>query len=144
MSAGGVNIAILVGRATSDPATRVVKGGVSQAIFGMTTREVWVDKQTDEKREKAIHHRVVVYGPLVRAVEKCVRRGSLVCVQGQIETRRWVGKDGTRPLWLKPLMRPTSETRKPPRDLSPYKSELSDVTWNTKISPRPSKSPERK
>src|SRR5262249_15476676 len=95
MSAGGVNIAILVGRATSDPATRVVKGGVSQAIFGMTTREVWVDKQTDEKREKAIHHRVVVYGPLVRAVEKCVRRGSLVFVQGQIETRRWVGKDGS-------------------------------------------------
>src|SRR5262249_933075 len=95
MSAGGVNIAILVGRATSDPATRVVKGGVSQAIFGMTTREVWVDKQTDEKREKAIHHRVVVYGPLVRASEKRVRRGSLVVGQGQIETSRWVGKDGS-------------------------------------------------
>jgi single-strand DNA-binding protein len=96
MAAGGVNIAILVGRATSDPTVRVVKGGVAQAVFNMTTNEVWFDKETDQRREKVIGHKVVVYGPLVRAVEKCVRRGSLVFVQGQIETRRWVSKDGSR------------------------------------------------
>jgi len=96
MSAGGVNIAILVGRATSDPTTRVVKGGVPQAVFNMATNEVYFDKQTNERREKIISHRVVVYGPLANAVGKCVRRQCLVFVQGQIETRRWVGKDGSR------------------------------------------------
>lgn len=95
MAAGGVNIAILVRRATSDPTIRTVKGGVSQAVFGITTNEVWFDKETNERREKIIPHRIVVYGPLVRAVEKCVRRGCLVFVQGIIETRRWTGKDGS-------------------------------------------------
>ena len=96
MSAGGVNIAILVGRATSDPTVRVVKGGVAQAVFNMTTNEVWFDKESNERREKVISHRVVVYGPLANAVGKCVRKQCLVFVQGQIETRRWVGKDGSR------------------------------------------------
>jgi single-strand DNA-binding protein len=96
MSAGGVNIAILVGRATSDPTVRVVKGGVAQAVFNMTTNEVYFNKETNERREKVMPHRVVVYGPLANAVGKCVRKGCLVFVQGQIETRRWVGKDGSR------------------------------------------------
>src|SRR5262249_54018916 len=78
----------------SDPRIAVVKG-LSQAVFNMTTNEVWYDKETNERREKIISHRIVVYGPLTRAIEKCVRRGSLIFVQGQIETRRWVGKDGS-------------------------------------------------
>src|SRR5262249_34773869 len=84
-----------VGRVTSDPKIAVVKGGVSQAVFNMTTTEQWFDKETNERREKVISHRIVVYGPLARAIEKCVRKGALVFVQGQIETRRWVGKDGS-------------------------------------------------
>lgn|SRR5262249_17972401 len=94
MSAGGVNIAILVGRAVSNPVIRVTKGGISQAVFHMTTTEIWFDRETNERREKIISHRVVVYGTLVRAVEKCVSKGCLVFVQGGIETRRWVSKDG--------------------------------------------------
>ena len=82
MAAGGVNIAILVGRATTDPVIKTVKAGTAQAVFNVATNEIWIDKQTDERRERVIYHKVVVYGPLVKAIEKCVRKGALVFVQG--------------------------------------------------------------
>ena len=94
MSAGGVNKAILVGVVCRGPEIRTTKAGVPQAVFGLTTSEIWFDKESNEKREKTISHRVVVYGPLVKVVSKHLRKGARVFVEGMIETRRWVGKDG--------------------------------------------------
>src|SRR5262245_52204143 len=95
MSAGDVNKAILVGRVARDPEIRMTKVGVPQAAFDITTTEIWFDKPTNERREKTASHRIVVYGPMVKVVEKCVRKGARLYLEGQIETRRWVGKDGS-------------------------------------------------
>jgi single-strand DNA-binding protein len=94
MSAGSVNKAILIGRAFHGPESRTTSAGVPQAVFGLATNEIWFDKATNEKREKTIFHRVVVYGPLAKVVGKYLRKGARVYVEGQIETRRWKGKDG--------------------------------------------------
>jgi len=65
------------------------------AGFDLTTSEIWFDKPTNERRERTVLHKIAVYGPLVKVVQKCVRKGARVYVEGQIETRRWVGKDGS-------------------------------------------------
>src|SRR5262249_8619164 len=82
MAAGGLNKAMLIGHVSCEPKINVTKGGVRQAFFILAATEEWF-------------HRVVVYGPLVSVVEKCVHQGARVYVEGAIETRRWVTKDGT-------------------------------------------------
>src|SRR5262249_4116402 len=95
MAAGGLNKAMLIGHVLNEPKTNVTKGGARQAYFVLATTEEWFDKATDQRRTKTVTHRIVVYGPLVNVVEKCVHQGARVYVEGGIETRRWVAKDGT-------------------------------------------------
>jgi single stranded DNA-binding protein len=96
MAAGDVNKVILVGRVTRGPIIKPTKAGVPQAVFGLSTTEIWFDKATDSKRERTTQHRIVVYGgPLVTTVEKCVHVNARVYIEGTLEIRRWVGKDGT-------------------------------------------------
>jgi len=91
---GDVNKAILIGRVIRGPSIKPTKNGVPQAVFTLSTTEVWWDKPTNEKRSKTILHKVIVYGPLVGVVEKCVQVGARVYLEGQIEIRRWTRKDG--------------------------------------------------
>jgi single-strand DNA-binding protein len=93
---GDVNKAILVGRVVRGPAIHTTKAGIPRAVFDITTTETWIDKATNKRNERVFPHRIVAYGPLVRVVEKCIRHGARVYIEGQIETRRWASKDGSR------------------------------------------------
>ena len=96
MAAGDVNKVILVGRVARGPIIKPTKAGVPQAVFGLSTTEIWFDKATDSKRERAIQHKIVVYGvPLVKTVEKCIQPGARVYIEGTLEVRRWANKDGS-------------------------------------------------
>ena len=92
---GDVNKAILVGRVTRNPEIKTTKAGVPQAFFVLSTSEAWFDKPTSQKRTKTVFHRVMVYGgSLVRVVQKCVRKGARLYLEGEILVRKWVGGDG--------------------------------------------------
>jgi len=96
MAQGGLNKALLIGVVISNPEMRTTRAGAQQAMFRMTTTETWFDKETNEKREKTLSHKIVVYSPpLIKIVSRCVRKGARVLVEGNIETRRWTAKDGT-------------------------------------------------
>jgi len=93
---GGLNKATLIGVVTCDPKINITKQGAKQAFFTLATTEVWTDKATNQKRAKTITHRIVVYtNQLISIVEKCIRKGARAYIEGQIETRRWVSRDGT-------------------------------------------------
>ena len=89
-----VNRATLLGRAGRNPDVRTLKGGGKAAAFSLATTEKWTDRE-GRPAEATEWHRVVVYGPAAAAVEKMLRKGDAVLVEGRIATRGFRDKEGT-------------------------------------------------
>jgi single-strand DNA-binding protein len=93
-----LNKAILIGNVGGDPEIRSVGTGSRVAQFSLATSRTWND-QSGSKQEKTEWHRCVVWnnarGPgLVDVVEKYVKKGEKIYVEGEIEYRQWQDKDG--------------------------------------------------
>ncbi|MBZ0204895.1 MAG: single-stranded DNA-binding protein [Flavobacteriales bacterium] len=93
MPMSGVNKVILIGNLGADPEVRHLQNDVTVANFNLATSETYKDRQTGEKREVTEWHRVVVWRGLAEVVEKYVKKGSKVYVEGKLRTRKWE-KDG--------------------------------------------------
>ncbi len=92
---GSVNKVILVGRLGADPEVRTFPSGGKVCEIRVATSERWKDRNTGENRERTEWHRVSIYNePLVRVAEQWLRKGSLVYLEGQLETRKWQDQNG--------------------------------------------------
>ena len=93
--AGSVNKVILVGNLGRDPEIRNTQDGKRIATFSIATSETWKDRATGERKEKTEWHRVVVFNDgLSSVVEKYVRKGSKLYIEGQLQTRKWTDDSG--------------------------------------------------
>ena len=93
--AGSVNKVILLGNLGKDPEIRSMQSGSKMATFSMATSKRWRDKNTQEQRDKTSWHNIVVFGDgLVDIVEKYVKKGSKIYVEGELQTRKWQDQDG--------------------------------------------------
>ena len=93
--AGSVNKVILLGNLGKDPEIRSMQSGSKMATFSMATSKRWKDKNTQEQRDKTSWHNIVVFGDgLVDIVEKYVKKGSKIYVEGELQTRKWQDQDG--------------------------------------------------
>ena len=93
--AGSVNKVILLGNLGRDPEIRSTQSGSKMATFSMATSKRWKDKSTQEQRDKTSWHNIVVFGDgLVDIVEKYVKKGSKIYVEGELQTRKWQDQDG--------------------------------------------------
>jgi single-strand DNA-binding protein len=88
-----LNKVTLIGYLGRDPETRATAAGDSVAQFTLATTETWKDKATGEKREATEWHRVVLYRKLAEIAGQYLKKGSLVYVEGRLQTRKWTGKD---------------------------------------------------
>ena len=92
---GSVNKVILVGNVGRDPEIRFTQGGQKIANLSIATSESWKDKQTGERKEKTEWHRVSIFDErLSDIVEKYVKKGSKLYLEGALQTRKWTGNDG--------------------------------------------------
>ena len=92
---GSVNKVILLGNLGRDPEIRSMQSGSKMAAFSMATSKRWKDKATQEQRDKTSWHNIVVFGDgLVDIVEKYVKKGSKIYVEGELQTRKWQDQDG--------------------------------------------------
>ncbi len=92
--AGSLNKVMLIGNVGGDPTFRDVSTSQRVANFSIATSESWKDKATGEKKERVEWHRIVVWNDgLIGVIEKYVKKGSKVMVEGQLQTRKWE-KDG--------------------------------------------------
>jgi single-strand DNA-binding protein len=90
-----MNKAQIIGHVGKDPEIRTTQGGSKVASFSVATTETWKDKKTGDRKEKTEWHRVVVFSPgLVGIVEKYVKKGAKLYVEGQLATRKWTDKKG--------------------------------------------------
>jgi len=93
-----LNKAILIGNVGGDPEIRTIGSGARVAQFSLATGRTWND-QSGAKQEKTEWHRCVVWNNgrgsgLVDVVEKYVKKGEKIYVEGEIEYRQWQDKDG--------------------------------------------------
>lgn len=92
--ARGVNRVILVGNLGQDPEVRIMPNGSAVANFSVATSESWKDKQTGEQKDRTEWHRVVVFGKLAEIAGEYVKKGTLIYIEGQLQTRKWQDQAG--------------------------------------------------
>lgn len=88
-----LNRAQLIGRVGKDPEIRSMQSGGKVASFSVATSETW--KKDGQKQERTQWHNVVVFNEhLLSVVERFVKKGDRIMVEGQIETRKWSDQSG--------------------------------------------------
>lgn len=90
-----VNKAIIVGRLGADPEIRFTGTGRAVANFRVATDSVWKDRDGQQQRTTE-WHKIVVWGPQAENCAKYLTKGREVYVEGEIRTRSYDAKDGTK------------------------------------------------
>ena len=88
-----MNRVTLLGHAGRDPEIRNLQNGGKAASFTLATTEKWKGKDR-KPAESTEWHRIAVYGSTVEAVEKMLKKGDAVLVEGRIASRAFRDKDG--------------------------------------------------
>ena len=93
--AGSVNKVILIGNLGADPEIKSFQNGGKIANIRIATSEQWKDRMTGERKERTEWHNVVINGDgLVGVVERYLKKGSKVYIEGSLRTRKWQDRDG--------------------------------------------------
>ena len=87
-----VNKAILIGRLGKDPETRYMTNGEAVTNVSLATSENYKDK-SGEKQERTEWHNLVFYRRLAEIAGEYLKKGSMVYVEGRIQTRKWQDKE---------------------------------------------------
>ena len=90
-----LNRVTLVGHVGKDPDVRHLDNGVSVARFSLATNETYTDK-SGERKTTTEWHNIVVWRGLADTVEKYVKSGSLLYVEGKLKTSSYDDKDGVK------------------------------------------------
>jgi single-strand DNA-binding protein len=92
-----LNKVMLIGNLGNDPEVRSTSGGNRVATFSLATSRSWNDA-AGAKQEKTEWHRCVVWNSkssqLADIVERYVKKGDKLYVEGRIEYRQWQDKEG--------------------------------------------------
>lgn len=91
----GINKVILVGNLGKDPEVRVLEGGRKVANFSLATTESYKDKN-GERVENTEWHNISFWGPISEVIEKYLKKGSQIYVEGKIRTRSYEDKEGVK------------------------------------------------
>jgi single-strand DNA-binding protein len=92
-----LNKVTLIGNLGNDPEVRSTSGGNRVATFSLATSRSW-NGPAGDRQEKTEWHRCVVWNTktsqLADIVEKYVKKGDKLYVEGRIEYRQWQDKEG--------------------------------------------------
>ncbi|MEK7192387.1 MAG: single-stranded DNA-binding protein [Patescibacteria group bacterium] len=90
-----LNRVFLIGRLTDTPQLRVTPGNQSVVNFSVATNRTWTDK-SGQKQESSEFHNVVAWGKQAELISKFLNKGSLVYLDGRLQTRSWDDKQGQK------------------------------------------------
>ena len=92
-----LNKVMLIGNVGNDPDVRTTSSGTPIANMSLATTRKWKDG-SGEQREKTEWHRLTVWGKLVDVVERYVKKGDRLYVEGRIEYSE-SESDGQKKYW---------------------------------------------
>lgn len=81
-----MNNVVLIGRLTKDVEPKVTQSGLSVASFNVAINRV--------NKEGADFPRCKAFGKIAENMQRYCGQGSLVCVEGRLETGSYTGQDG--------------------------------------------------
>ncbi len=90
-----INKVILVGHVGKEPEIKYIDNGTAVAQFSLATNETYKDK-SGNRVEKTEWHNIVLWRGLAEIVEKYVKKGDQLYIEGKIRTRSWDDKDGNK------------------------------------------------
>jgi len=90
-----VNRVILVGRLGRDPETRYTGSGQAVANFSVATDESYKDRN-GERQKRTEWHKIVVWGKQAEIAQQYLKKGSLIFIEGRIQSREWQDKEGQK------------------------------------------------
>lgn len=91
-----VNKVILVGNVGIDPEVRTTESGVKVARIRLATTERLFDRQANETKEHTEWHTITLWRGLADVVDRYVRKGTQIYVEGRLRTREWMDKDNNK------------------------------------------------
>lgn len=104
--AGSVNKVMLLGRLGADPEVRHFQNGGQVTHISIATSETWRDAR-GERQEKTEWHRVSIFAEgLAKVAAEYLRKGSLVYLEGKLETRKWQDQSGADRYTTEIVLRP--------------------------------------
>ncbi len=86
-----MNRVLLTGRLTRDPEMRALASGKHVTSFSVATNEY-----VGSGREKAEYHAVITWERLADICAQYLARGSMVAIEGRLQTRQWDDEAGKR------------------------------------------------
>jgi single-strand DNA-binding protein len=96
-----LNKVMLIGRLTRDPEMRYTPSGQPVTSFSIATNR-WLppSQEGGQRQEFTDYHNIVAWNigkrTLAELVAQYCRKGSLVYVEGRLQTRSWEGQDGQK------------------------------------------------
>jgi len=91
-----LNKVSLIGNLVADPISKKMPSGTDLAIFRMATNHAWRDRKTKELQESAEFHHIIAWGKLAMIVNKYLKKGSKVYLEGRLSTRSWQEESGIK------------------------------------------------
>ncbi len=88
-----LNKVMIIGRLGRDPELRYTQSGSPVATLNIATDESYTDREGN-KVDKAEWHRVVVFQRQAETCSQYLGKGSLVFVEGKLQTRKWQDQQG--------------------------------------------------
>lgn len=94
-----LNKVMLIGNVGKDPEVRYLEGagqagnGRKVATFTLATSEKFRDRN-GESRENTEWHNIVAWGQPADIVERFVKKGTQLYIEGRLRTRSWTDKNG--------------------------------------------------
>ena len=89
-----LNKVILIGNLGRDPEVRYMPNGEAVCNFSIATSETWNDRQTGQRQERTEWHNITLYRRMAEVAGQYLKKGSLVYIEGRIQSRKYTGKDG--------------------------------------------------
>ncbi|MFC1756725.1 single-stranded DNA-binding protein [Patescibacteria group bacterium] len=90
-----LNKVFIVGNLTRDPELRTLPSGTAVTSFGIATNRTWKN-QSGEKQQDTQFHNIVAFGRQAEIANQYLNKGSMVMIEGRIQTRQWEAQDGSK------------------------------------------------
>lgn len=91
-----INKVILLGRVGKDPEIQQFDGGNKASFSVATTERGFTTRDGKEIPEKTEWHNIVCWKGLSTIVERFVKKGDLIYLEGKITTRSWDSDNGKK------------------------------------------------
>lgn len=89
-----LNKVFILGRLVDNPQLRTTPAGHQVATFSIATNRIWNRKSDGQRQVDVQYHNVVVWNRQAEIASQFLAKGSLVLIEGRLQTRTWQDRQG--------------------------------------------------